>query len=68
MSNAMAQVIDAQQAYTVAEFKRRTGMADYAFKRARRDGLRVVEVGRKRYVRGVDWLAHLERAAEEQQA
>ena len=38
-------------------------MGDYAFKKARQDGLLVVEIGKKRYVRGTDWLTHLDRKA-----
>lgn len=57
-------VIDAPAAYTVAEFRRRTGMAQYAFRQARANGLRVVAVGKKRYVLGADWLAFLAKQAQ----
>ena len=57
-------VIRADESYTVAEFKRRSGLGDYAFREARRAGLRIVSVGKKRFVLGGDWLVFLERAAE----
>lgn len=53
------QVICADEAYTVAEFRRRTGIGDYAFRELRQAGLRIVAIGKKRFIRGVDWLAHL---------
>lgn len=64
MMPPVPQVIRADEAYTVAEFRRRTGLADYALRAARAAGLRVIAVGRKRYVRGLDWLAFLAAQAE----
>lgn len=58
------QVIRKDESYTVGEFRKRAGLGDYAYRRARKEGLRVVEIGKKRYVRGIDWLEHLDRAAE----
>lgn len=58
-------VIRADEAYTIAEFRRRAGLGDYAFRQARGGGLRIIEVGKKRYVLGRDWLAYLERIAGE---
>jgi hypothetical protein len=55
------QVIRADESYTVAEFRRRTGIGDYAFRELRQAGLRIISVGKKRFVRGCDWLAHLEK-------
>jgi hypothetical protein len=54
------QVIAASESYTVPEFRRRTGLGDFAFRQVRRAGLRVVAVGKKRYVLGADWLQFLE--------
>ena len=53
-------VIDAAQAYTIAEFRRRMGIGDFAMRQLRRDGLRVVEIGRKRFILGRSWLKFLE--------
>lgn len=60
-------VIRAEESYTVAEFRRRTGLGDYAWRQVRRS-LRVVEVGKKRYILGADWLALLSRIADSQES
>jgi len=65
-SNRVPGVIDRDAAYSLAEFRRRTGLGSYAFRQARTAGLRVVEVGRKRYVLGSDWLRFLEQQAAEE--
>jgi hypothetical protein len=57
-------VIRADEAYTVAEFRRRATLQRYALSQAQRAGLRIVAVGRKRYVLGADWLAFLAQQAE----
>ena len=58
--------ISVHEVYTLAEFQRRAGMNAHAMRAARRKGLRVVAVGRKRYVLGADWLVFLrEQAAKE---
>ncbi len=57
-------VIRADESYTQAEFKKRAGLGEHAFKQVRRDGLTIIAVGKKRYIRGVDWLAYLERKCE----
>ena len=62
-TNRTPGVIRHNEAYTVPEFRRRAGLGDYAFRAVRRDGLRVIEIRKKRYVRGCDWLAFLEEAA-----
>lgn len=61
-------VIRADEAYTQAEFCRRAGLARKAYQAARRHGLTVIEFGKKRWVRGADWLAFLEKQAEKQTA
>lgn len=58
------QVIRADESYSVAEFKRRSGLGDYAFREVRRAGLRIISIGKKRFVLGADWLEFLHRAAE----
>ena len=60
-------VIRADEAYSVAEFRRRAGLGDYAWRQVRRQ-MRVVEVGKKRYVLGSDWLAYLSRIADTQES
>jgi hypothetical protein len=60
-------VIRADEAYSAAEFRRRAGLGDYAWRQVRRQ-IRVVEVGKKRYVLGADWLAYLSRVADEQES
>lgn len=57
-------VIRADESYTVVEFRRRATLGDYAFREVRRAGLRVVEIGKKRYVLGADWLEFQRRTAE----
>lgn len=61
-------IIRADESYTVAEFRRRADLGDYAFRQLRAKGLRVVECGKKRFVRGADWLEFLDRQAAEQEA
>lgn len=52
-------VIRADEAYTLTEFRKRTGLGSTAFRGARAAGLRVIALGRKRYVLGVDWIEFL---------
>lgn len=52
-------VIRADEAYTVAEFRRRASLGDYAFRQLRQGGFRIIEIGRKRFVLGADWLEYL---------
>ena len=54
------QVISANEAYTVAEFRRRAALGDFSFRKAKAAGLPVHEFGKKRYVFGRDWLALLD--------
>ncbi len=54
------------EALTVSEFRRRTGLQQYALTQCRKAGLRVIEIGRKRYVLGADWLRFLEGEAKKQ--
>ncbi len=48
--------------YRLDEFKRRTGLGDFAIRQARRHGLRVFRMGGKSFVRGADFSAYLDRA------
>lgn len=59
-------VIRADECYTQAEFCRRAGMARKSYHAARRACLMVVEFGKKRFVRGVDWLTFLAQQIEKQ--
>ncbi len=64
MADKTPGVISRFESYTVAEFRRRTGLGDYAFRQCRKQGLRVVEVGKRRFIRGVDWHQFLAARAE----
>ncbi len=46
--------------YPLSVFSARTGLGGWALRKARRDGLRVVKVGRCKFVRGDDFAAYLE--------
>lgn len=54
-------IIERDVLYTVAEFKARLKLGDWALRQARRRGLRVRAIGRERYVMGSDALDWLER-------
>lgn len=51
--------IEANVAYPLETFKRKSGLRDWALKTARRNGLRVRTCGNRRYIIGADWLAYL---------
>lgn len=53
-------VIRADEAYTLKEFRMRTGLGVHSW-RIVRGHLRLVKIGRKTYVRGADWIAYLNR-------
>jgi len=53
-------VIRADAAYSLAEFKARTGMGRDAMTEARKRGLTVRRSGTRSYILGQDWLAYLE--------
>jgi hypothetical protein len=57
-------VIRADEAYTVAEFKLRTRLGDYAYRELRLAGFPVVRIGRKFFVLGADWIEWLKRKKE----
>ena len=52
-------VISALEAYGVPEFRRRTGLGDYAWRQLRRR-LPVRRVGKKQFLLGSDWIAFLQ--------
>lgn len=58
-------VIQADEAYTVDEFRRRAGLGDFTWRQVKKE-LLVIPLGRKKYVRGCDWLEYLDRLAVEQ--
>lgn len=51
--------IRADEALTLAEFRRRTKLGDWALRTLRRQGLRVVTAGGRRFVLGEDFLQFL---------
>ena len=55
--------IRADTAYCLPDFMRLTRLGWKSLRRARREGLRVAKIGNRSYVRGSDWIAHLERQA-----
>lgn len=59
MPSRTPEVISAHEAYTVREFRLRAGLGDHAYRELRQDGFPIVKIGRKIYVRGVDWLEWL---------
>lgn len=59
-------MIDPQAIYRLDEFLSRMGWSKYAWRSAKSKGLRPVIFGGRRYIRGVDAAALLDRVAEEQ--
>lgn len=53
------QVIRADESYTIEEFRRRTGIGDYKWRRLRKVLPCRVD-GKKIWILGADWLKHLE--------
>ena len=47
--------IDTTAVYPLPVFMQRAGLSRWAFRQARRAGLKVKTVGRRRYVLGSDW-------------
>jgi hypothetical protein len=54
-------VIRADEIYPLPVFQRLAGLSAWALRQARRRGLRYRVVGRRKYVIGRDWFAHLEK-------
>jgi hypothetical protein len=57
-------VISAGDIYGIAEFRRRTGLQQWAIRTLRKRGLRVHKIGNKLFVTGDDFLAYLREQAE----
>ena len=55
-SKSSSGVIRSDESYTLREFCARMGLGPYALRQAREAGLIVRQVGKKRFVLGVDWL------------
>jgi hypothetical protein len=47
--------ISSEQVYPLEVFAKLTGLGAWGMRKARRAGLKVKTVGRRRYVRGIDW-------------
>lgn len=47
------------ETYPLPLFQRLTGLSSWALRQAKRNGLPVKTVGRRKYVRGADWNAYL---------
>lgn len=52
--------IAADQSYPLPTFMRLTGLSLWAMRQARRKGLKLRTVGRRKFVLGSDWLKYLE--------
>lgn len=59
-------IIEGGRSYPLPLFQRLSGLGTWGIRQARRDGLRVVKVGRRKFVLGSDWLTYLERQAANQ--
>lgn len=55
--------IHAEAIYPLPEFQRLTGLGESAMREARRRGLVITTIGRRRYVRGADFCDHVGRLA-----
>lgn len=54
--------IGANDLYTLHEVRRRLGLSAWSIWRARRNGLKVHRIARRRYVLGRDFIAYVEAA------
>lgn len=52
--------VDSNCAYPLELFRQITGLDSWALRMARRNGLRVVTVGRRKFVKGSDFIAYLD--------
>lgn len=53
--------------YPISQFKELSGLKSYAFRNAVKKGLKTINIGRRKYVRGSDFLAFLDKQASEQE-
>ena len=56
------------EVYSLADFKRRTGLGKDGLRAARRKGLRICKCGRNHYVAGSDWFEFLSSTQTDSQA
>ncbi len=56
--NTVPRVIFPRAVYALPEFRRRTGLGEAAMRTARRCGLEVLEIGGRRFVRGIAWVRY----------
>ncbi len=61
---AVPRLIQPEIVYGLSEFSKRTGLGEAALRTARRCGLRVLEIGGRRFVRGKDWCSYVDDVAE----
>jgi hypothetical protein len=45
--------------YSLPEFKKRTGLKEWAIRSARRAGLRVLYLHGRAFIRGADWMEYV---------
>ena len=57
--------VDKDCVYALELFKAITGLKTTAIRQARRAGLKILIVGRRRFVRGSDFLEYLDRLADQ---
>jgi hypothetical protein len=57
--------LSSSEIYPLEVFKRRSGLDAWALRQARRNGLRVLTIGRRKFVRGSDFADYLEKVATE---
>lgn len=62
-TTGVAGEIHPERLYTLAEFMLRVGIGKTGLRAARRRGLAVLYYGRQGYIRGRDWIEHVERCA-----
>lgn len=53
------ETINADEVYTLNEFKLRTRLGRHSFRKIRNDGLKVIRVSGKTYVSGRAWLDYV---------
>tara|TARA_R110002049_G_scaffold290065_5_gene473318 strand:+ start:199 stop:426 length:228 start_codon:yes stop_codon:yes gene_type:complete len=66
----MTQTTSIQQGgvYPISQFKELSGLKHYAFRNAVKKGLKTISIGRRKYVRGSDFLVFLDKQSREQDA
>lgn len=59
-SHQQGQKIEPQTLYSLEEFKQVSGMGAWALRMARKAGLKMLQVGNRKFVRGLDFIDFLE--------